>query len=73
MSNKGKYKIPKSHALWPILWRTIIFLGIIVMIFAVLNILAEYVKDFRSENDTAYVREMADTIDQGTEAERQEA
>ena len=73
MSNKGKYKIPKSHALWPILWRTIIFLGIIVMIFAVLNILAEYVKDFRSEYDTTYVREMADTIDQGTEAERQEA
>ncbi len=73
MSNKGKYKIPKSHALWPILWRTIIFLGIIAMIFAVLNILAEYVRDFRSEYDTTYVREMADTIDQGTEAERQEA
>ena len=73
MSNKGKYKIPKSHALWPILWRTIIFLGIIAMIFAVLNILAEYVRDFRSEADTAYVRNLADTIDQGAEAERQEA
>ena len=73
MSSKGKYKIPKSHALWPILWRTIIFLGIIAMIFAVLNILAEYVRDFRSEADTAYVRNLADTIDQGAEAERQEA
>ena len=55
MSSKGKYTIPKSPALWPILWRTIIFLGIIAMIFAVLNILAEYVRDFRSEADTAYV------------------
>lgn len=73
MSNKGKYKIPKSHALWPILWRTIIFLGIIAMIFAVLNILAGYVRDFRSEADTTYVRNLADTIDQGTEAEREEA
>lgn len=73
MSNKGKYKIPKSHALWPILWRTIIFLGIIAMIFAVLNILAGYVRDFRSEADTTYVRNLADIIDQGTEAEREEA
>ena len=73
MSNKGKYKIPKSHALWPILWRTVVFLGIIAMIFAVLNILAGYVRDFRSEADTAYVRNLADIIDQGNEAEREEA
>lgn len=73
MSNKGKYKIPKSHALWPILWRTVVFLGIIAMIFAVLNILAEYVRDFRSEADTTYVRNLADIIDHGTEAEREEA
>jgi hypothetical protein len=73
MSNKGKYKIPKSHALWPILWRTVVFLGIIAMIFAVLNILAGYVRDFRSEADTTYVRNLADIIDQGTEAEREEA
>ena len=73
MSNKGKYKIPKSHALWPILWRTVVFLGIIAMIFAVLNILAGYVRDFRSEADTTYVRNLADIIDHGTEAEREEA
>ena len=73
MSNKGKYKIPKSHALWPILWRTVVFLGIIAMIFAVLNILAGYVRDFRSEADTTYVRNLADIIDHGNEAEREEA
>ena len=73
MSNKGKYKIPKSHALWPILWRTVVFLGIIAMIFAVLNILAGYVRDFRSEADTTHVRNLADIIDHGTEAEREEA
>ena len=73
MSNKGKYKIPKSHALWPILWRAIVFMSIIIMIFAVLNILSGYIRDFRSETDRYYVRAMADTIDQGTDAERKAA
>ena len=73
MSNKGKYKIPKAHALWPILWRVAVFLSIVVMIFAVLNILSGYVRDFRSETDTTYVRALADTIDHGTEAERERA
>ena len=73
MSKKGKYKIPKAHALWPILWRTIVFTGIIAMIFAVLDILAGYVRDFRSEADRYYVRDLADTIGQGTETEREEA
>ena len=73
MSNKGKYKIPKAHALWPILWRTLIFLGINAMIIAVLSILAGYVRAFRSEADCYYVRELADTIDRGTDAEREEA
>lgn len=73
MSNKGKYKIPKSHAFWPILWRAVVFLSIVAMIFAVLNILSGYVRDFRSEADTTYVRELADAIDNGTKAEREES
>ena len=73
MSKKGKYVIPKAHALWPILWRTFIFTCIIVLIFAVLNILAGYIRDFRSESDRYYVRTLADTIDQGNEAERKAA
>ena len=73
MSKKGKYVIPKAHALWPILWRTFIFTGIIIMIFAVLNILAGYIRDFRSESDRYYVRTLADTIDQGNETERKAA
>ena len=55
MKNKGKYKVPKSYVLWPILWRTVIFVVVIVLIFAVLDLLAEYVKDFRSEADREYV------------------
>ena len=51
MSNKGKYKIPRAHVLWPILWRSIVFIGIIILIFSVLNILAGYIRDFRSEAD----------------------
>ena len=66
MKNKGKYKVPKAHALWPILWRTVVFLTVIVLIFAVLNILAEYIRDFRSEADKEYVRTIATTVDSGT-------
>lgn len=73
MGNKGKYKIPRAHVLWPILWRSIIFIGIIILIFSVLNILAGYIRDFRSEADRYYVRSLADTIDRGTEAGRAEA
>ena len=71
MSNKGKYKVPKAHALWPILWRTVLFIAVISLIFAVLNILAEYVKDFRSEADKEYVRTIATMVDTGTAEERQ--
>ena len=71
MRNKGKYKVPKAHAFWPILWRTVVFLTVIVLIFAVLHILAEYVRDFRSEADKEYVRTIATVVDTGTPEVRQ--
>ncbi len=72
MRNKGKYKVPKAHAVWPILWRTAVFLTVIALIIAVLHILAEYVRDFRSEADREYVRTIATAADTGSPEERQD-
>ena len=70
MRNKGKYRIPKAKALLPILGYTFIFVTVIVMIFAVLNMLADYVKDVRSEADQEYVEQIAARCDESTDEER---
>ena len=71
MKNKGnKYKVPKSSVVWPILWRTVIFVVVIVLIFAVLNLLAEYVKDFRSEADRDYVNSIVKQYNDASDSER---
>ena len=73
MKSKGnKYKVPKSGVVWPILWRTVIFVVVIVLIFAVLNILAEYVMDFRSEADREYVNDVVKQYNEASESERKQ-
>ena len=72
MRNKGKYKVPKSSVVWPILWRTVIFAVVIILIFAVLNLLAEYVKDFRSEADRNYVNDIVKQYNEASESERKQ-
>lgn len=72
MKNKGKYKVPKSYVLWPILWRTVIFVVVIVLIFAVLDLLAEYVKDFRSEADREYVNSVVSQYNEASESGRKQ-
>ena len=72
MRKNTKYKIPKARALFPILGYTCLFFAIVAGIIAVLNILADYVKDVRSEPQQVYVEELAEKYSEAKNSDRQE-
>ena len=63
MSKNNKYKIPKARALFPILAYTVIFFVVIGSIIGVLGILADFVKDVRSEPDRVVVQDIINRFD----------
>ena len=70
MSKNTKYKIPKARALMPILGYTLIFIVLVGSIFGVLSLLADFVKDVRSESDRAYVESVVERYDKAADSER---
>lgn len=59
MRRNDKYRIPKAKALLPILGYTFVFLAVVGGIISVLGLLADYVKDVRSEPDRKIIEDVA--------------
>lgn len=70
MSRDSKYKIPKAKALVPIIGYTLIFLIVVVAIFGVVSVLADYTKDVRSEPDRGYIKPLIEQYDNASDTER---
>lgn len=70
---KGKYTIPKARVAGPIIAYTLVFFIIVGMIYAVLNILSEYITDVRSEPDKEYVLSVAEIYNKDTDGYRENA
>ena len=70
MSKDNKYKIPKTNALVPIIGYTLIFLIVVIAIFLVVSLLADYTKDVRSEHDRVRLEAIVEQYDAAPESER---
>ena len=70
MSRDNKYKIPKSNAVVPIIGYTLIFTIVVVAIFLVIGLLADYTKDVRSEHDRVRLEAIVDQYDKAQDSER---